>query len=169
MIGWGGGFISEDDASREWGYVPQNPDSEHQALEQAKQEHQPPTKMNAQEELTLLLKQAKTERLAEAIRREQQERLGAIINVLAHYENEETVAFKIAGVPITQELLIMIMGLCASSVLAVINSVVLNVDKAKPVLLCHGMVTSSLPGAGDGGVGGSVENGATMWTMGGMG
>ena len=38
MIGWGGGFISVDDADREWGYVPQNPDSEEQAMVAAKKD-----------------------------------------------------------------------------------------------------------------------------------
>ena len=54
------------------------------------------------------------------------------------------------GIPLTQELLIMIMGLTASSILAIINNVVLNLDKAKPVLLCHSMVRW---GVGQGGGG----------------
>lgn len=151
MIGWGGGFISIDDHEREWGYVPQNPDSEEQAILAARKDHEVPhdDDLSPQEELAILLKEAKTERLAEAIRAGQQDRLAAIIAVLKHYELEETLAFKIVGLPLTQELLVMILSLCASSLLAIFSSVVANFAKAQPVLLCHGLIGVAAAAAGN--------------------
>ena len=43
------------------------------------------------------------------------------------------------GIPITQEVLTMMLGLGASSLVSMISSIVSGGDKARAVFMCHGI------------------------------
>ena len=86
------------------------------------------------EKLDQATEERKTQRILS-----QQNRLNSLIRVLAHYEAEDVTAFKILGIPITQQLLQLVIGLGAGSIIGMVNDILSGSGKARPVFMCHGV------------------------------
>ena len=120
-ISWSGGFTKTNEQGESVGYVVNDPPGETKEDIARKEEGGDPD-------------------YGSMIMTEQQSRISAIVQVLKHYETEESTPFTVLGVTVTEEMFMLIFGFFGGQIVGIFSSMIDNKDDMRAQFMCHGWI-----------------------------